>query len=534
VKISVIVRFRNEATYLEAVLAAVRGQSCRQPVEIVAIDNASTDDSRAIAERHADMVLNITEYRPGAALNRAIESCSGDALVVLSAHALPANRSWLENLTAWLPNPGVLSTYGAQLYPVTSRFLDKRDLDIFSDLRPRTESSDSDFWNANSTFLRSAWDKERFDETVIELEDHHWTKKILPQGDRWVRFESDALVYHYGHEARNDRTFLPPTGVSEDEHLAAAIAVLEGQHETWPQVMSAGLTLASLSHHPDIHRAVPTLGRTLLEHEDFDVRWRVAGALGRIGTAEAAAYLVPGLSDPSFYARDECAWALGRSGAAGAAEVMRVVDSLDPVHLPFAALALGLSGDRSAGAHGVRLLRDSITSGEAGPVRDGLYFLGEVTDADGAVALAPLVEDCTRSEVDEVARAATWCWGMLVARYPDAPGLDPHRLVPLARRHPVETVRFEAVVALSRAALARHSIRLAREVAYVLGTDGAGRVRYGAMQSLRLLADAGLDCRMEAAAHDDDPDFGVLFERSLILGGAADPAGPDPRTATKG
>jgi hypothetical protein len=138
------------------------------------------------------------------------------------------------------------------------------------------------------------------------------------------------------------------------------------------------------------------------------------------------------------------------------------------------------------------------------------------------------------AEVDDVARAAAWCWGMLVARYPDAPGLDPHRVIGLARRHPVDTVRFEAVVALGRAALARHSARLAREVAYVLGADGAGRVRYGAMQSLRLLADSGLDCRSQVAAHDDDPDFGVLFERSLILGGSAGPAASGPRTATKG
>jgi glycosyltransferase involved in cell wall biosynthesis len=224
-RLSVIVRFRNEAGHLGAVLRAIREQQCSHQVEIVAIDNSSTDDSLEIATRYADLVMNIGEYRPGAALNHAIDSCSGEALVILSAHAVPANRSWLESLTAWTANSEVLGTYGGQLYPITSRFLDKRDLDIFSDLRPRTEVQDSDFWNANSAFLRSFWEEEQFDDTVIELEDHHWTKKLLPQGSCWVRFEPSALVYHYGHEARNDRTYLPSSPLSNEERIAAAIQV---------------------------------------------------------------------------------------------------------------------------------------------------------------------------------------------------------------------------------------------------------------------------------------------------------------------
>lgn len=533
-KLSVIVRFHNEATHLAYVLAAIRAQHSLQGVEIVAIDNASTDDSRLIAERLADTVLDITDYRPGAALNRAIDSCTGGALVVLSAHALPATRSWLENLTSWLSNPGVLGTYGAQLYPVTSRFLDKRDLDIFSSLRPRTELSDSDFWNANSCFLRSAWDKEQFDETVIELEDHHWTKKILPQSGQWVRFQPDALVYHYGHDARNDRTFLPPNGLSAEEHLKTAIATLEREDEFWPAIMSAGLTLASLSHHPGIQQAVPAIGRTLLEHEDFDIRWRMAGTLGRIGTADAARYLAVGLSDPSFYARDECAWALGRSGAAGAAEVLRVADALDTGYRPFAALALGLSGDRSAGVHAMRLLDDSIHSEDTGQIRDSLYFLGEMTDIDGVAALAPLVETSINADTDEVLQAAAWCWGMLLARYPDTPDLDPHKLIAPARQHPIETVRLEAVIALGRAARAGRSTRLAQEVASILDTDGSGRVRYGAIQSLRLLTESGLDCRSHVIDHQYDSDFGVRFERSLILGETTTSTESTPHFETEG
>jgi len=76
--VSAIVRFRNEATYLAAVLRALRDQRCCAAVEIVCVDNESTDGSRAIAAHYADTLIEISDYRPGAALNRSIEACSGD------------------------------------------------------------------------------------------------------------------------------------------------------------------------------------------------------------------------------------------------------------------------------------------------------------------------------------------------------------------------------------------------------------------------------------------------------------------------
>ena len=428
-RLNIIVRFRNEAVHLEAVLRAVREQRCDHQVEIVAIDNSSTDNSRIIAARYADLVLDISEYQPGAALNQAIGSCTGDGVVILSAHAIPANMSWLENLTAWLPNPEVLGTYGAQLYPITSRFLDKRDLDIFSGLRPRTEVCDSDFWNANSAFSRSFWEKEQFDSAVIELEDHHWTKKLLPQGNIWVRFDPLGLVYHYGHEARNDRTYLPPSPLTDEDRITAAMAVLESTDESWPTVMSAGLTLGSLSHVPGAARAVPALGAALLGHEDFDVRWRVAGALGRIGTPLAARFLVQGLRDRSFYPRDESAWALARLGVVGAAELLPVLGELDAETLPFAALALGLSGDDTAAHRAVEILADGLASSNTPVVRDSLYFLGEIARVPAAAGLTSAVAAYFCSQDDEVARAAAWCWGMLAAAGYAGNDLDQHELV---------------------------------------------------------------------------------------------------------
>ena len=91
----------------------------------------------------------------------------------------PGDAQWLRTLRSHLDQGEVAGVYGGQLYPINSRFLDKRDLDIFSSLEPRIERVDSDFWNANSMFPKSVWKTQRFEESVFELEDHHWTKLVL-------------------------------------------------------------------------------------------------------------------------------------------------------------------------------------------------------------------------------------------------------------------------------------------------------------------------------------------------------------------
>jgi hypothetical protein len=514
-KLSVIVRFHNEEKYLDAVLHAIRAQRCALPIEIVAVDNASTDTSRIIAQQYADTLLDLTEYRPGVALNRSIEACSGDIVVALSAHALPAGERWLHDLTAHLRNPDVLGVYGAQIYPVTSRFLDKKDLDIFSDTQPRTEAADSDFWNANAAFDRRSWEKQPFDETVIELEDHYWTKQLLPGGDQWVRFQPSAAVYHYGHEARNDRRFLAPGTFTDAERLDDALAKLADEEVSWPTAMTAGMTLGSLPPSPELRRAVPVIGRHLLEHPDFDVRWRMAGVLGRLPFPESVPYLVQGLQDRSFYARDECAWSLARLGDLAVPHTVSALDALDNAHLPFAALALGLSGAEEGVQVALDLIERCLYSGDEAVVRDALYFLGETGRLDDRSAIEEAVTAGLQADDYRTARAAVWCWGALRATAERHE--DDRTIVELARCHPVDLIRAEAVTALGHAVRAEGSQRLLGGVIRGVGHDGAGRVRYAAMQVLRLAAENGSERAMTAAVeHTEDDDFGVLFERSLI------------------
>ncbi|MGH3697237.1 MAG: glycosyltransferase [Pseudonocardiaceae bacterium] len=518
--VSVLIRFCNEIRYLDAVLRAVRAQSYPGQVEILAVDNESTDGSRQVADRYADRVLSISGYRPGRALNESVAACTGDYLVPLSAHALPASRLWLTTLVAHLRNPDAIGVYGAQVYPQYSKFLDKRDLDIFSDTRPRTECRDSDFWNANSAFPRRCWHERQFDETVIELEDHLWTKELLPgDGSRWVRFEPDAIVYHYGHDVRNDRQFVPEGGRPSEVLIDEALSAISARDAPWSVRMSAGLTLSSLNAAPGIARAVRPIGELLLTDPDFDVRWRMAGALGRIAATDAVPYLIAGLKDSSFYPQDECAWSLARLGAQSVQPLLTALSGLDVCHMPFAALALGMSGVRDGEQAALQLIVDCLRSCDQVVERDALYFLGEMPVGTAARGMVGEVLARTTDSSDRTVRSAVWCWGKLAESTPGLVGLD--TIAEVARLHAVDAVRAEAVTAVGRATQGRGE-HLDRALLRSLMHDGSGRVRYAAMQSIRLMAALGSDVRRVVAACDIDPDFGTEFERSLVIGADAD------------
>lgn len=508
--VSVLVRFRNEAAYLNAVLSAVRQQRFPGRFEIVAIDNCSTDDSAAIAARHTPVLLSINDYQPGKALNAAIRQCSGRHIAVLSAHTIPADADWLARLYGHMGVPRLAGVYGAQMYPLHSRFLDKRDLDIFSTLVPRVEVRDTDFWNANSMFPRAVWEEQPFDEVVYELEDHHWTKLLCPRGYR-VHFEPDALVYHYSHIQRLDREHLPATSQTPAEQIAAATEVLRDSAARWPQVMRAGLTLSSLTDHPEVaNSAVPLLCRHLQEHPDFDVRWRMAQALGKIPTTAAAEMLAVSLNDPSYYPRDEAAWSLARLGKLAVPFVQARLQTLEPEYRPFAALALGRSGEPVAEAGALQVLNDELHSASSRRNRDAAHFLGEIAHLPHADRLLPRLTKLTVTSANEDQFVYCWALGCFAQHHT----VDEELLARVAADGSHLLARFEAVVALGKAYRGSGSER-ALDVVLSHLSDTAARVRYGAIQSVRLAVEAGWPCPPLPELPEDERDFGVRFEWSL-------------------
>jgi glycosyltransferase involved in cell wall biosynthesis len=115
-RISVIVCAYNEQDYVAACLRSVLGQS-RAPDEVILVNNASTDGTRAIAGRIRGVTV-VDEWRRGLVHAREAgrRHATGDLLVYLDADSrLPAG--WLEHVEAVFDRrPGMVAMSGAFRY----------------------------------------------------------------------------------------------------------------------------------------------------------------------------------------------------------------------------------------------------------------------------------------------------------------------------------------------------------------------------------------------------------------------------------
>jgi rhamnosyltransferase len=193
--VSLVIRCRDEEDWIGHCLSAVFAQD-GPDAEVVIVDSGSTDQTLAIAATFpVARVVSLTEYLPGAALNRGVEATTGDLVVFLSAHCVPRDTSWLGHLVAGFA-PEVAGVYGRQLPVAFSEATDFRDLIVTFGPEPRRQTRDCFFHNANSAIRRSVWDQTRFDETVPNIEDRLWAKQVLERGFS-LAYEPQAAVFHY-------------------------------------------------------------------------------------------------------------------------------------------------------------------------------------------------------------------------------------------------------------------------------------------------------------------------------------------------
>jgi glycosyltransferase involved in cell wall biosynthesis len=106
--VSIVIPVHNNAASLARTLAAVQQQSYGGPVEIIIVDNNSTDDSVAIAQTLAQDTtrpITITYERAiqnaAATRNRGIAQATGDIIAFLDADCLPTPDWLMQGIAAW-------------------------------------------------------------------------------------------------------------------------------------------------------------------------------------------------------------------------------------------------------------------------------------------------------------------------------------------------------------------------------------------------------------------------------------------------
>lgn len=98
-RFSVVVPAYNEAAQLGATLRSLAEQDFRGPVEVIVVDNASSDDTAAVAARHGARV--VAEPRRGVCRARQRGTTEAGGVIVVSTDADTVHpRDWLSRIDA--------------------------------------------------------------------------------------------------------------------------------------------------------------------------------------------------------------------------------------------------------------------------------------------------------------------------------------------------------------------------------------------------------------------------------------------------
>ena len=206
-RISLIIPTRNASSHLARLLPALKMQTL-QPDEMLVVDSASSDDTVARFREFGVRVevIDAKDFNHGGTRRWASEQVDGDALIVMTQDAIPAEPETFANLVGELeldplngvaygrqlphPDAGVLGAQSRHFnYPPQSR---SKSLADAPELGIKTCFSSDSF----SVYRRSVLEAVGgFPADVIGSEDAYVAARMLLEGYK-VRYAATALVHH--------------------------------------------------------------------------------------------------------------------------------------------------------------------------------------------------------------------------------------------------------------------------------------------------------------------------------------------------
>jgi GT2 family glycosyltransferase len=189
--VSIMIRAYNEAASLATILERLRRQEHRYSVELVVVDNGSTDATPEVARRAGARVVTLPQdqFSYPRSLNLGMESTTAPIVVSLVGHAFPVGRRWLASALPHFGKPQVAGVYSCVIPHKRSSLADKR-LYWPAYLRSWVKGTQElRYWvpgvfcAVNIAMRRALWEEHPFDERFgAGGEDGEWALWALSQG----------------------------------------------------------------------------------------------------------------------------------------------------------------------------------------------------------------------------------------------------------------------------------------------------------------------------------------------------------------
>lgn len=193
--VSVVLRSRNDARIIGRTLAALQRQTL--PHELIALDNASTDGTRAILEANGVTVHDVPagSYVPGVVLNRGVALARAPVVAFVNSDCPPLHDDFLQRLVAPIRAGEADATWGRQVPRPDACALTRADHARMYGDAPPPPSWGPRFSLAVSAIRRDLLRERPFSEALQYSEDLEWVVALLPRGLR-VRYVPEARAEH--------------------------------------------------------------------------------------------------------------------------------------------------------------------------------------------------------------------------------------------------------------------------------------------------------------------------------------------------
>ena len=199
-KVSIVCRAYNHAPYVAQALDGFVMQEAPFRFEVIVHDDASTDGTRAVAEKFPVRLVErpAGEYRPGRTLNALVREAKGAIVVFNNSDAIPCDPHWLEALVRPLLDAKRAFSFASQLPRPDALLLVRRDSErAFGD--GKVQATWRFFFSlASSATWRQNLVETPFDEEIRYSEDVEWTWRNAHRADDPVKvvYCPDARVEH--------------------------------------------------------------------------------------------------------------------------------------------------------------------------------------------------------------------------------------------------------------------------------------------------------------------------------------------------
>lgn len=187
-KISVVIRTKNQANALSFLLMNLRERYSDDIDEVIVLDNCSIDRTAVVCEQFDAQLVTIKNFSYGSSANLAAQKATHEIVVIFSAHSYPVSHDFFKLIQQKFDEndnlAGVRCLHNSNDYK-----------NYINGIQAKDDPNKSGLIFSGSAFSRRVWKEHPFREDVATFEDKEWSKRVLELGYD-IEFVPSIFNYH--------------------------------------------------------------------------------------------------------------------------------------------------------------------------------------------------------------------------------------------------------------------------------------------------------------------------------------------------